>query len=138
MIILTNNPDVEKWYADRVDPFDKFRGRLRDHTVRLLDGTYRDVLIEARDLVHKGHRLLSHPLMGSLKPNETPYRTIALSDSPGLLDTDSLLLIENAIETFDKFAKVTRPDRGINTPQEMLADFRLIDLSLIQSMEVNE
>ena len=54
------------------------------------------------------------------------------------LETDSLLLIENAIETFDKFAKVTRPDRGVNTPQEMLADFRLIDLSLIQSMEVNE
>ena len=124
MIILTNNPDVMKTMTER--------------DVRFVDGTYRDVLIKARDLVHQGHQLLSHPLMGSLKPNETPYRTIALSDSGGPLDTDSLLLIENAIETFDKFAKVTRPDRGINTPQEMLADFRLIDLSLIQSMEVNE
>ena len=124
MIILTNNPDVMK--------------AMTDCDVRFIDGTYRDVLIKARDLVHQGHRLFSHPLMGSLKPNETPYRTIALSDSAGPLDTDSLLLIENAIETFDKFAKVVRAERGINTPQEMLADFRLIDLSLIQSMEVNE
>ena len=124
MIILTNNPDVAQTFQDR--------------NVLWVEGSYRDVLIEARDLIHQGRRLLTHPLMGSLKPNETPYRTIALSDSGGPLDTDSLLLIENAIETFDKFAKVTRPDRGINTPQEMLADFRLIDLSLIQSMEVNE
>ena len=121
LILLTNNPDVVQCYE-----------------ARFIDGTYRDVLVEARDLVHRGHRLLSHPLMGSLKPNETPYRTVALSEEAGSLDLDSLQLIENAIETFDKFAKVLRPDRGVNTPAEMLADFRLIDLSLIQSMEVNE
>ena len=119
MIILTNNPDVEE--------------SLKDKNVLRIDGTYRDVLIRARDLVHQGHRLLTHPLMGSLKPNETPYRTIAVSSEKGALDTDSLLLIENAIETFDKFAQVTRPDRGINTPERMLADFRMIDLSLITS-----
>ena len=119
MIILTNNPDVEE--------------SLKDKNVLRIDGTYRDVLIRARDLVHQGHRLLTHPLMGSLKPNETPYRTSAVSSEKGALDTDSLLLIENAIETFDKFAQVTRPDRGINTPERMLADFRMIDLSLITS-----
>ena len=119
MIILTNNPDVEE--------------ALKDKNVLWIDGTYRDVLIKARDLVHQGHRLLTHPLMGSLKPNETPYRTVAVSSEKGALDTDSLLLIENAIETFDKFAQVTRPDRGINTPERMLADFRMIDLSLITS-----
>ena len=119
MIILTNNPDVEE--------------SLKDKNVLRIDGTYRDVLIRARDLVHQGHRLLTHPLMGSLKPNETPYRTIAVSSEKSALDTDSLLLIENAIETFDKFAQVTRPDRGINTPERMLADFRMIDLSLIIS-----
>ena len=119
MIILTNNPDVEE--------------SLKDKNVLRIDGTYRDVLIRARDLVHQGHRLLTHPLMGSLKPNETPYRTIAVSSEQGALDTDSLMLIENAIETFDKFAQVTRPDRGVNTPERMLADFRMIDLSLITS-----
>ena len=119
MIILTNNPDVIE--------------KLKDRNVLWVDGTYRDVLIKARDLVHQGHRLLTHPLMGSLKPNETPYRSIAVSSGRGTLDMDSLLLIENAVETFDKFAQVTRPDRGVNTPERMLADFRMIDLSLISN-----
>ena len=119
MIILTNNPDVIE--------------NLKDRKVLRVDGTYRDVLVKARDLVHQGHRLLTHPLMGSLKPNETPYRSVAVSSEKGTLDMDSLLLIENAIETFDKFAQVTRPDRGVNTPERMLADFRMIDLSLISN-----
>ena len=119
MIILTNNPDVKEAFSDR--------------DLCFLDGSYRDVLIRARDLVHQGHRLLTHPLMGSLKPNETPYRTIVLSKTAGSLDLESLELIENAIGTFEKFAKVTRPDRGANTPEHMLADFRLIDLSLVRS-----
>ena len=119
MIILTNNPDVAQTCQDR--------------NVLWVDGSYRDVLIEARDLIHQGRRLQTHPLMGSLKPNETPYRSVAVSSEQGDLDMDSLLLIENAIETFDKFAQVTRPDRGVNTPERMLADFRLIDLSLIES-----
>ena len=119
MILVTNNPDVAKAYPDR--------------DVRVSDGGYKDVLLAARDLVHKGSRLLTHPLMGSLKPNETPYRTIALSEPEGDLDVDSLLLIENAIASYEKFARVTRPDRGENTPESMLADFRLIDLSLIES-----
>ena len=119
MIILTNNPDVEKL--------------CEGCSIRFVEGTYRDVLIEARDMVHQGHRLLTHPLMGSLKPNETPYRSVGLSEEKGALDFDSLQLIENAIGTFDKFAQVTRPDRGVNTPERMLADFRLIDASLLKT-----
>ncbi len=119
MIILTNNPDAAQTFQDR--------------NVLWVDGSYRDVLTKARDLIHQGHRLLTHPLMGSLKPNETPYRTVAVSSETGPLDLDSLQLIENAVETFDKFARVTRPDRGVNTPERMLADFRMIDLSLIES-----
>ena len=119
MIILTNNPDVEQMRADC--------------SVCFLEGTYRDVLVKVRDMVHQGSRLLTHPLMGSLKPNETPYRSVLLSEEQGALDFDSLQLIENAIETFDKFAQVTRPDRGVNAPERMLADFRLIDASLLKT-----
>lgn len=119
MIILTNNPDVQNMLTDR--------------SVCFVEGSYRDVLVRARDMVHQGHRLLTHPLMGSLKPNETPYRSVGLSEEKGSLDFDSLQLIENAIETFDKFAAVTRPDRGSNTPERMLADFRLIDASLLKT-----
>ena len=37
---------------------------------------YRDVLVQVRDLIYAGHKLLSHPQASSLKPNQTPYRTI--------------------------------------------------------------
>lgn len=119
LILVTNNPDVITAFAYRSPVF--------------VEGGYRDVLTAARDLVHQGHVLLTHPLMGSLKPNETPYRTVALSGEAGALDFESLELIENAIGTFDRFAAVTRPDRGVNTPEKMLADFRMIDMSLIES-----
>ncbi len=119
MIIATNNPNVQKGFADQ--------------DVRPVEGGYRDVLVYARDLVHRGHKLLTHPLMGSLKPNETPYRSIALSGEADGLDFESLELIENAIQVFDRFARVTRPDRGINTPERMLADFRLLDETLLTS-----
>ena len=119
MIIITNNPDVKEAFGDR--------------DIRFVDGGYREVLVSARDLVHKGHRLLTHPLMGSLKPNETPYRTVVMSKEAAALDPDSLQLIEQAIETFDRFAATVRRDRGDNTPEPLLADFRLIDLSLVNS-----
>ncbi|MBP5749946.1 MAG: GrdX family protein [Firmicutes bacterium] len=117
MIILTNNPDVKESFEDR--------------EVLFIDGGYRDVLIAARDRIHRGDKLLTHPLMGSLKPNETPYRSIVMSGEASALDPESLQLIENAIAAFDKFAKATRPDRGVNTPESMLADFRLLDKTLI-------
>ena len=121
MKIVTNNPDVKSKYE-------------KDHTVIFVDGGYKDVLIRVRDLIHEGHVLLTHPLMGSVKPNETPYRSIAVSDEKSKTpDTDSVVLISEGIETYDKFALFIRPDRGVNTPERLLADFRLIDLTLISS-----
>ncbi len=118
MILVTNNPDVRDKYNDI-------------HDVHFIDGTYRDVLVAVRDLVYANHELLTHPLMGSVKPNETPYRSIAVAKQARELDMQSVMIIEDGIQTFDKFAKVVRPDRGINTPEKLLADFRLIDLTLI-------
>lgn len=121
MKIITNNPDVKSKYEN-------------EHTVIFVDGGYKDVLLKVRDLVHEGYVLLTHPLMGSVKPNETPYRSVAVSDQKsGKVDTDSVILISEGIETYDKFALFTRFDRGVNTPQKLLQDFRLIDLTLISS-----
>ena len=62
LILLTNNPLAASRFQDRAD-------------VRYLEAGYKDVLREARDLVHMGALLLFHPLYGSVKPGETPYRT---------------------------------------------------------------
>ncbi len=120
-MIITNNPSVESAYRQACP-------------VRFVAGSYRDVLVQVRDLVHRRHRLITHPLMGSLKPNETPYRSVIVSDEPlEQTDGDSVMIIEDAIQVFDRFAKTTRKDRGEGSTEKNKEDFRQIDLSLLES-----
>jgi hypothetical protein len=91
--------------------------------------TYEQVLIRVRDLIHSGHKLLTHPLSGSVKPNETVFKTIIVSEQQDILDLDSLRIIEQSLETTKKF--------GINRhllTEDMINDFSLVDLSLIESV----
>jgi len=85
---------------------------------------------EARDMIHKNHVLLTHPLFSSLKPNETPYRTVAISLEPReVLDMDSLMYIERAIEVTQKFLNMKYIR---NYSEKLLDDFQIIDFSIIE------
>ena len=107
----------------------------KTHDVRLVDGKLIDVLIAARDMINEGAVLLNHPLYGSVKPNETPFRSLLLqqgkprpADQPAQPDAESVRLIGNAISAFEKFIgkkEVTDP--------RLLDDFRVVDLSLLRS-----
>jgi len=115
-IIVTNNNLV----------YEKYNDKLR---VEFKQQTYEQVLIRVRDLIHSGHKLLTHPLSGSVKPNETVFKTIIVSEQQSTLDLDSLRIIEQSLETVKKF--------GINRhllTENILSDFRLVDLSLIESV----
>ena len=94
------------------------------------DVPYIEVLHIARDYVHKGHVLRTHPLSGSVKPNETPYKSVVISKSPGALDFKSLSIIEESIACYGKFDKLR------NIPQSAMQDFMEIDLSLIESANI--
>ena len=118
MVFITNNPMAR-------DALIKRQGCQ----VRYAPVTYREVLCLARDAVHRGHKLLTHPLSGSVKPGETPYKTLAVSQETGLLDLPSLSLIESCIATCDKF-----PVRAKSKEASLQEDFQTIDLSLIQSI----
>lgn len=112
--IVTNNPMVLRDLADQYE-------------VEFVDGTFRDVLVTLRDQIHKGHRLYSHPLSGSVKPNETPYKSVLISIRPQALDLESVGMIENSIVTCDKF-RVKFP----TMPDSMREDFQLIDATLLK------
>lgn len=102
--------------------------------VEFYQTSYIDILQKVRDKIHKGHKLLTHPLSSSLKPNETPYKTILISQKTGSLDMDSVMAIENSINTTLKFIKDKK------TPQwneSILKDFQVIDLSLVESILEN-
>lgn len=117
LFIITNNPMSRSTFENK-------------YVVEYIEmGTQIDVLKKARDYVHLGYRLLTHPLMGSVKPNETPYRTICISkEKEDKVDFSSLDIIEVSIATTEKFI------RDFNTPnwsEKILLDFQVIDLDLI-------
>lgn len=97
--------------------------------ISFIDGQYIDVLKSARDLVHKGSKLVTHPLMGSIKPNETPYRSIVLEQGT-VLDIESLTIIESSIAATEKFQ---RDNKVPCWNESVLEDFRFVDMRLFES-----
>jgi hypothetical protein len=116
-LIITNNSLVFEKYHSNYD------------VIYLKDAGYLDVLYAARDRIHLSYVLLTHPMAGSLKPNQTPYKSIIVAQGENGLDIESVVLIENSISAAQKFLR----DRG--TPswsEKILSDFRTVDLSLME------
>lgn len=113
--IITNNPLVKKELE-------------KEYEIVYLDISYKEVLETVRDKCHSGYMLLSHPLTGSVKPNETPYKSIMISKGKKGADMESISIIENSIIAYNKFT-----DLGKKWSQRVLEDFQLIDFSLISS-----
>ena len=111
-LIVTNNPMAAKEFAGQ--------GEVRLYP----EDTYREILVRARDLVYIGHRLCNHPLYGSLRPHETPYRTVVLSDRPQTPDGEECLIMSEAITRIDTFT----PGSGEDAPAYSggLSDDRLL------------
>ena len=111
--ILTNNPLVCQKYPEL--------------TLKLECGV-EGVFLAGRDEIHLGAVAINHPLSGSIKPNESPYKSLVLSTRRGPLDEYSLTVIESAIDVLRKM-----PVRDIDFPAAVLEDFQVIDLDLLDS-----
>lgn len=116
MMIITNNECVYEKYKDK-------------HKLLLVNGNFKDVLIKTRDKIHEGHELLTHPLSSSVKPNETPYKSIIISVKKGNINLDSLRIIDNSITTYEKFDK----NKMNGIPDIIKEDFKLVDLTVLES-----
>jgi hypothetical protein len=94
-----------------------------------IDTNVIDVYRKVRDYIHLNHRLLTHPIVSSIKPNEIPFRTVVITKNREThIDIESLTMIENSINTTEKFLK----DFGIpNWSEKILNDFELIDYDII-------
>jgi len=118
-ILITNNYLVSK----------KFKGKFDIHFLE--NQGYMEILYYVRDKIHSGHELLTHPLSGSIKPNETPYKSIIISGKTSQLDTQGLSIVEESIQTAKKFISNKSTPQW---PEEVLDDFRVIDLSLMENV----
>jgi hypothetical protein len=70
-------------------------------------------------------------LSGSIKPNETPYKSIIISKNKQNLDEKGLIIIEESILTARKFLENKATP---NWTDRVLNDFMIIDLSLIENV----
>lgn len=117
-ILITNN--------DRV--YEKYKGVL---TVVLTD-SYEEVLIKTRDMVYDRHILLTHPQASSLKPNQTPYRSVVVYPKGEEDNTNDILLIEKCLETYYQWQEIAPTPRRYE--DRVAYDFKTIDLSVIDNI----
>ena len=117
--IVTNNSLCRDKYQELI-PVDFLEGK-----------GYRDVLLAVRDDIQKGGRLETHPMTGSLKPNQTPYKSIMVSDLPREQEEfySQEMTIENSILSCRKFLEIKQTP---NWTEEIRKDFMIVDLSLIE------
>ena len=111
--IITNNPAVENAYPK---------------SAKFYDAGVLEIFVIVRDMVHKGAKILSHPLSGSIKPWETPYKSIVIAPLQGTIDYESLKYIENAIGMM----RNRSPGSHVYSA-EVLDDYSVIDLDIISS-----
>ena len=114
MKLITNNPKF-------------IEENLKDIEIEYLDVSYIDILRKIRDYVHENWEIVTHPLYGSVKPNETIYRTIVIKENNSL-DITSVNLISDAILTFKKFRNNREVPQWTDRVKD---DFSVIDHDLI-------
>lgn len=113
--IVTNNPYVSEQY-EGVFP------------ILYKNCSLKEILNIIRDMSFSGHKLLTHPLSGSVKPGETPYKSVLVSLDKGEFDAESVKLAENAILSANKFDAMSK-----DWSPSVLDDFQLVDYTLISS-----
>ena len=114
-IIITINPLVQ----DRLG---------QEYEVDFEEISYEEVLKKVRDFVYNKHELLTHPLSGSVKPNETPYKSIMVAKNPDRYNVESMEIIDRAIAVVPKFEF-----KSDKYAEDVYDDFQYIDYALISS-----
>jgi hypothetical protein len=115
ILIITNNPMVKN---------------MDNAEICFIQGDCRQVLYQVLNKVADGHSLLSHPLAGSIKPEENPYRSIVLSASKSDADLSTLAMLEKCLGKVEAGFK-----DSIKTEHLKLwtQDFQMIDKELVNS-----
>lgn len=116
--IVTNNDRVAEKYKDDCEI--------------IVKDTYYDVLLAVRDLVYDKHVLLTHPQASSLKPNQTPYRSVIVYPKDDDNNTDSILMIEKCIEVYNEWQEISPSPEHYE--DKVANDFKTIDLSVIDNV----
>lgn len=120
--IVTNNPMVNERYKDNPSIGVEF----------LEGGAYLDVLMNVRNKVQSKWRLISHPQASNLKPTESPFKSIVVTEKFEVYDyLKEVELIEQALFGYEKLtAGTTKPV----WKEHYFKDYQLIDMDTMESV----
>ncbi|MCF6466056.1 GrdX family protein [Clostridium sp. Cult2] len=108
-LVVTNNPLVKEEFEDCL----------------LVEGSFLDVLIKVRDLIHNGMKLASHPLGASVRMLFSPYRSIVVQKGEEEIKDYYVEIIENSIISYKKHMNMRNVDEG-NSYSYALMDKELL------------
>ena len=130
-IIVTNNPRVKKEFSsqDKIQVF--FMEEMNQE----------EILKYTRDKIHLGAKLIMHPMMGRIKPHETPFKSVLmevpteadLERGSNNLDFESLTIIEDSIKETSKLINNTYMIKYDKNDEKNMEDLAFIDYLLINS-----
>lgn len=110
--ILTNNPQVKADFKE----------------LDFIDDSVEKVFTKARDLIHQGYSLISHPLPASKKMLSSPFRSIVFNEQKGKkMDPAQVEVIENSIAKLNSHLAL----KGIDLAHK--ADYKTLDQRLLES-----
>lgn len=117
-LIITNNPKVNIELKDKEN--------IEFHP----DADQEEILKIARNYIHLGAKLIMHPMMGRIKPHETPYKSVFLEKTCGETDMESVIIIEDSLAETKKLIQNTYQKKY---DEQLLPDLQYIDLLLLKS-----
>lgn len=82
VVIITNNPLVNN---------------IPNAAVARVNGSCLDVLAQVLNYLAQGHRLISHPLAGSIKPNQNPFKSVLISCQTGTINRQEMAAAHQAL-----------------------------------------
>ena len=117
-ILITNNDRVYEKYKDEIKI--------------ILLNTYEEVLIKVRDMVYDRHLLLTHPQASSLKPNQTPFRSVVVYPKGKEDNMKDIMLIEKCVQVYYEWQEIA--PSPVKYADKVANDFKTIDLSVVENI----
>ncbi len=115
VLIITNNPIVKN---------------INNAEICFVRGDQRQVLYQVLNKVAGGHTLLSHPLAGSIKTEDNPYRSVVLSTSITEADLSTLNMLEYCLGKVESGVRDGMQSRQLD---QLARDFQMIDKELLDN-----
>ena len=129
IVLVTNNPC--------------FQQSVDSSRLMFLCGTCLDVLTAARDEIHLGCELLTHPLYGNLRPNQQPFRSVLLrkpalkenfekggKNSAAAFYIESISMIEEAVLVYRSYGSRQLTPECL--PKAARNDYAFVDSELMR------